>query len=283
MLICICFYSPILLHFCFFHLLLRSACFLCSVLFLYCIIFLVKHNAFNHREHCSFLKIMGVWHMSQNRKINCCARTWFMKPLSWPLWLDLFVLLFSCHSYQFNLREKLHNDLSGQCVDETLPPFSCIWTCCMSCCSPLLIILLIQKSNSLPVIPTDVHLRGVILHVALELDACCCALNNQFCSAGSWRRWLCTFVISIRFYQQLLNHMAFESHIIHAIHLFLISQIFLVFKSFLFFFTFVQLIEWNCTNEARGTFMVADYATLSEPLHPWEVLFNFSFLKLLHT
>lgn len=34
-------------------------------------------------------------------------------------------------------------------------------------------------------VPGDVHLRGVILHVALQLNACCCALNHQLCCTRS--------------------------------------------------------------------------------------------------
>lgn len=69
-----------------------------------------------------------------------------------------------------------------------------------------------------------------------------------------------------------------ESH--HSCHLFIrhvANVICINLKSFLFCFTFVQLREWNCSNEAWGTFMEADYAALREPLQPWEVLFAFFF------
>lgn len=38
-------------------------------------------------------------------------------------------------------------------------------------------------------IPGDVHLGGVILHVTLQLNACRRAADHQLCCAGSCRRW----------------------------------------------------------------------------------------------
>lgn len=50
-------------------------------------------------------------------------------------------------------------------------------------------VVVVINFDFLPMIPGDVHLGGVILHVTLQLDACCCAVNHQLCCAGSYRRW----------------------------------------------------------------------------------------------
>lgn len=49
-------------------------------------------------------------------------------------------------------------------------------------------VVVVINFDFLPMIPGDVHLGGVILHVTLQLDACCCAVNHQLCCAGSYRR-----------------------------------------------------------------------------------------------